>query len=183
MVQLRASDRRLALTVRSSGALWHPTELPAFPFDFWDQLLREDKARWGITYYEHESRLNKWASATAIGKRRIRFNPGYLQRAPMDRVHGQTHEHRHTREYVHHAFFRLRYVADDRFRLAIECQGVAAELWCMKAQKARRENMIERVERLGERLATPWLSGGYDCGSIRNVERETLDILMEVIDA
>jgi hypothetical protein len=112
----------------------------------------------------------------------IRFSPGYLERPRMQRVHGQTHEHRHCHEYQHHAAFRLKYVFDVRFRWAIECQGVAAELRCMKAQAARKENMVTRAEALGERLALLWPKG-YGCGSIANVERETLDVLMEVIEA
>lgn len=184
MSTISASDRRLALTVRSTGALWHPTELPGgLSFTFWDQLLREDKARRGLIYYEAEGRLNPWASATAVSRRRIRFDPGYLQRPAMQRVHGQTHEHRHTLEYRYHAFWRLRYVADDVFRWANECQGVCAELWCMKAQDARKENMIARASRLVPKLATPWLQGGYGCHRIRNLEAETMDVFMEVIDA
>lgn len=182
-MKLRESDRKLALVVRGTGWLWHPTALNNFSFDLWDKLIRGDKVRRGIRYYEAKSRLNSWASATAMGKGLIRYNPGYLDRPAMQRVPGQTHEHRHTYEYPYHTAFRMKYVFDPRFRVAVECQGVAAELWCMKAQDARKENMISRVGRLTERLATPWVEGGYGCQGISNLEKEVLDILMEVIDA
>jgi hypothetical protein len=182
-MRLRDSDRRLALTVRGTGWLWHPTALSEFTFTLWDKLLREDKVRQGIRYYEAQGRLSPWAAATAIGKRLIRFDPGYLDRPAMQRVSGQTHEHRHCQEYRYHDAFRLKYVFDRRFTWAVECQGVAAELWCMKAQTARKENMISRVERLIKSFTTPWVDGGYNCQNIANVEKETFDILMEVIDA
>lgn len=178
-MRLRASDRKLALVVRGTGRLWVPE--PGLTFAAWDVLLREDKEVHGFRYYEANAVLSKWASATAIGKRLIRFLPGYLDRPVMERVAGQTHEHRHCHEYPYRSAFRLRYVFDPRFRWAIECQGVAAELRCMRAQDARRENMITRAERLGERLALPWPKG-YGCGGISNVERETLDVLMNVIE-
>lgn len=180
-IALRESDRRLALVSRGVGWLWHPEPLTNFTFELWAKLLREDKARGRIRYVEGILSGGPWDRATAWGEHLVRLPQGFLDLDITRQVNTLTHEHRHCDEYPYHSTFRLSYVFNVRFRWAIECQGVVAELRCMKAQEALQKNMVTRAENFANSLAKPF--PGYNCQNITNLHAETMDLLMEVIAA
>lgn len=178
-VSIRDSDRRLALAVRGTGLLWHPR--PNLTLETWQQLVAVDIERGGVRLVEGIVSSSLWGRATTWGKRLVYLPRGFSARDLFDRLRTLSHELRHTDEYPHHRFFRLRYIAPDpRFRWANECQGKIAELRLVVAAGEGR-HLDDLIHAFAARLDDPF--PGYACGRIRNLEDETVRLVRGALAA
>ncbi len=177
-VSIRESDRQLARVVRNSGWLWRP-EGVQLTFDLWEELLTKAIARSGVRFIEGAISGSLGDRATAWGRRLVTLPDGFSERDRTRKLPTLTHELRHCDEYPYHTGFRLKYLASVRFRWAVECQSVFAELRCMKALGALPANLLRRAERAAESFAKPF--PGYSMGRIRRLREETIALLSEVI--
>jgi hypothetical protein len=180
---IRDSDRKLALAIRSKGYLWNPKRLIVPSFSAWRALVDAEVKRLKVRIHTGPLADSIRARGQAWTRRDIALADGVENSDNTIYCPLVTHELRHVLEDIAQGTlgeFQAEYVFRVRLRWAYECQGVAAELRWMRAQKALRKNMIARIERAGVAFGKPF--PGYNMGRIANLKGETMNTLMLIVD-
>lgn len=180
MVNIRDSDRKLALQRGGSGWLWNPDQLADPTFAIWDKYMEETRKRMRVNFREGPLATSLRVRAITWHERNVSFQDGFLSLDRTRRLPTQTHELRHCVTFQDDPLAVGRYVTNVRFRWANECQGVAIELLWMNAQGALLKNMKARAEGAAKAFGQPF--PGYNMQRIKNLKDETMDTLLLVIN-
>jgi hypothetical protein len=180
---LRDSDRALALAIPGKSLLWHPEKLISPSFKAWRGLVDAEAKTLRLRFHTGPVADSIKARAMTWTRRDIALADGIEDSDNTVYCPLVTEEICHVWQIKKQSTpgeFQAEYVFRVRLRWAYETQPSCAILRWMKAQKALRRNMIAFCKRRAASFARHF--PGYNLGRIANLERETIDTLMRVVD-
>lgn len=180
---LRDSHCKIALAIPGKSLLWHPEGLISPTFKAWRGLVDAEAKALRVRFYTGPLADSISARAMTWTRRAVALADGIEDSDNTIYCPLVTEELCHVWQIKAQPVagtFQTEYVFSPLMRWAYETQPSACILRWMRAQKARRANMITFIKNRAASFARPF--PGYNLGRIANLERETIDTLMLVVD-